>query len=158
MLKRDWEKDWKLCQCATPGPWEVELVTPSPPGKIEHFEREWICECGSVWEDGVQLVYVFPRVEVEVATSLKDDAEFIANSREALPYWLQQARKLEEENRKLREAIKEAYKYAETVEKFVQNLFGVQKPEKFVDFLYGKAKAIEHLGKSLKREAGEWLG
>jgi hypothetical protein len=62
--KRDWQKDWELCQAATPGPWRAEVYA--------QRIMPYICE------------------HVNAA-----DARFIAEAREAIPYWLQRVRKLE---------------------------------------------------------------
>lgn len=85
-MSRDWQKDFELCEKATPGPWRA---------------------CGA--RDGCGLVWCVPG-DVVVATTNTDDedegfsstkeskvidADFIAEAREALPYWLKRVRELE---------------------------------------------------------------
>ncbi len=85
MSNRDWQKDWKTCQYGIPGPWFYHV-----PGR----DGEW---AGYVYSGATG-----ERVAYDVSF---DDGMFIAEAREALPYWLQRVRELEEENSKLREAL-----------------------------------------------------
>jgi len=74
--KRDWEKDWELCQKAPGGVWS----------RVKGLN--WDC-----WTIGIiehHQALPFRGEEAEHAWN------FIENAREALPYWLQQVRKLEE--------------------------------------------------------------
>lgn len=85
--KRDWQKDWEICQQASPKPWEA-------------------CEaedgCGLVWSVpcGFPVLTTNTDSEVEGFRSSKDrkvrDAKFTAIARSALPYWLQRVKELEE--------------------------------------------------------------
>lgn len=74
MSERDWQKDWKMCQYGTPTPWRYHV-----PGQ----DGEW---AGYVYSSTTG-----ERVAYDV---LFDDGMFIAEAREALPYWLQQVREL----------------------------------------------------------------
>lgn len=85
MPERDWQKDWEICQQASPEPWEA-------------------CEaedgCGLVWSGDFPVATTNTDNEVEGIKSSKErklrDAEFIAAAREALPYWLERVKELEE--------------------------------------------------------------
>lgn len=77
MSERNWEKDWELCQKASPSLWRV------------------------VGKDSWKLKG-FPQVEINTPeghyfpVNFECDAIFIAEARDALPYWLQRVRKLEQ--------------------------------------------------------------
>lgn len=83
MNKHDWTKDWELCQKATPGPWKS-------------------CEardgCGEVWSLPADFTVACTKYEEEdqCMKRILDDADFIAEAREALPYWLNRVKELEE--------------------------------------------------------------
>ena len=70
---RNWARDWDLCEKATYGKWEmVSANCPEGPYMIRMpYPR------GGTWY-GVRMI------------AWKEDAEFIAEAREALPYWLNQ--------------------------------------------------------------------
>ncbi|MEJ8547170.1 hypothetical protein [Brevibacillus borstelensis] len=68
---RDAEKDLAMCEAATPGPWVVDDVN----GVIWNLEGKRVFELGGYEEP--------------------DDHLFIAESREALPYWIQRAQAAE---------------------------------------------------------------
>jgi hypothetical protein len=72
---RNWQKDWELCEKATPGPWDTHD--------------------GDIFDDGLR---VFEESDGgTVASQLyEEDAQFIAEAREALPYWLTKYRELYE--------------------------------------------------------------
>jgi len=82
---RNWQKDWELCEKATPGPWDTHD--------------------GDIFDDGLR---VFEESDGgTVASQLyEEDAQFIAEAREALPYWLTKYRELEKESAAIREAVK----------------------------------------------------
>jgi hypothetical protein len=74
--KRDWQADWEMCEKASPGPWEVLKDA----GKVDRIS--WEIE---ILTDG--------KKELET----RQDMEFCAMAREALPYWLQRCKELESE-------------------------------------------------------------
>jgi len=78
VIKRDWQADWELCEKATSGPWWVDDKT--------------------IWRKGVSIAHAL----AYGSRCTQDDLVFIAAAREALPYWLQRARELEIENRRLK--------------------------------------------------------
>lgn len=100
---RDWQDDMKMCEKASPEPWCVEQL-------------EYMGNRGMVQET------VIEGVTSEIYN--EEDARFIAEAREALPYWLIEIKALCEVNqqkqreifnlqireKKLREAINEAIK------------------------------------------------
>lgn len=82
MVERDWQRDWELAKRATPGPWIVRKANGRP----------------GVWvKGGAKIASVeapdFPPV-LEDEGRLQN-ATFIAEAREALPYWLQRVKKIE---------------------------------------------------------------
>lgn len=66
---REWQEDMKMCEKASPEPWRVEQL-------------EYMGNRGMVQET------VIDGVTSEIYN--EEDARFIAEAREALPYWLQQ--------------------------------------------------------------------
>ncbi|MGR8997339.1 hypothetical protein ACP3UH_31305, partial [Klebsiella pneumoniae] len=100
---RDWQKDMEMCEKASPAPWKIDLL-------------EYMGNRGLVHET------VIDGVTSEIYN--EEDAEFIAESREALPYWLEvnhlKQRKIlslrarlsaaKEREKKLREAIEQTIK------------------------------------------------
>lgn len=98
MPDRNWQEDWEICKSVTPGPWKV-------------------CEaqdgCGLVWSVPADFPVATTNTDSEsdgIVSSKKrklEDAGFIAEAREALPYWLQQVKELREENAVLRDLVTE---------------------------------------------------
>lgn len=78
-IKRDIQKDLVLCSAATPGPWES-----SPAGNWYGAEPNYF-DVSSDYATIADLI------------SNKDDARFIAQAREALPYWLARVQELQKE-------------------------------------------------------------
>ncbi|CAH1058788.1 hypothetical protein [Paenibacillus pseudetheri] len=80
MIQRDWLKDMAMCKAATPGRWG--------------------------WYEPTRCIYTARKDRDALDTILYDpagaghlqeeDAEFISEAREALPYWLQEAKELQE--------------------------------------------------------------
>lgn len=79
MLERDWQKDWELCEKAT-GPW---YAIPHPDYKNANWRVDTRPDVP--WANFGQVAYMSA-----------ENAQFIAEARQALPYWLQRARELEE--------------------------------------------------------------
>lgn len=77
-MQRDAEKDLAMCDAATPGPWVVDDVN----GVIWNSEGKRVFELGGYEEP--------------------DDHLFIAESREALPYWIKRALAAEAEAERLK--------------------------------------------------------
>ncbi|MBG9944670.1 hypothetical protein ABE237_00710 [Brevibacillus formosus] len=78
--KRDAEVDLKLCEAATPGPWELEPEADDDEGLV-------------IWKKDVEhpgrsegVIVLNPDCHYEEA-----DINFITEAREALPYWIQRA-------------------------------------------------------------------
>lgn len=98
MPDRNWQEDWGMCVRATIGPWKV-------------------CEaqdgCGLVWSVPADFPVATTDTDSEsdgIVSSKKrklEDAGFIAEAREALPYWLLQVEELREENATLRDLASE---------------------------------------------------
>jgi hypothetical protein len=92
--ERDWRKDWDMCVRATPGPWKWDWSGVCAPsyGSLFGFGRErWKVIDLSCDDCGGR------KVEREA------DRVFIAEAREALPYWLRRVRELEERLKTLEE-------------------------------------------------------
>lgn len=91
---RDWQEDMKMCEKASPEPWSVDQL-------------EYMGNRGMVQET------VIDGVTSEIYN--EEDARFISEARQALPYWLQQyavwkvkAHEAEFREKKLREALETA--------------------------------------------------
>lgn len=92
MAERDWRKDWELIMQASPGPWKWSIMDGDYTGMF-------------YFEDGkheVSLMGVDNKYNIYIEES---DARFIAEAREALPYWLERVRELEAESKRLRELL-----------------------------------------------------
>lgn len=92
-----------MCQCATPGPWVWDhngFVYPTVDVSKMGFPRDWP---PSLYKnDKVGKGPAICRVHhIELFETRKHDVNFITEAREALPYWLQRVRELEEENARL---------------------------------------------------------
>lgn len=95
MSERDWQKDWELAMRATPGPWGYDYdFTTEPINAYIHMKEDGKCV-------GLAIAKVF-----RGARERCNDTEFIAEAREALPYWLQRVRELEEAIRNFLRAYK----------------------------------------------------
>ena len=79
---RNADHDLKICNAATPGPWQVE--------KYYHEEpyEQYIKSAAVVNKD-----YTITRNNW--SNPLEADLDFIALAREALPYWIKRAQELE---------------------------------------------------------------
>lgn len=92
MPERNWEKDWEICKKATPGPW---YAIPHP----EYKNASWRVDTSPdvPWASFGQLAYMS-----------EEDARFVAEAREALPYYLQRVQELEAQCAIMRKHVKEA--------------------------------------------------
>ncbi|MGG1664449.1 hypothetical protein [Brevibacillus sp. NRS-1366] len=94
MEKRDAVNDLKICEAATPGPWELQPEADDDEGLIiwrkveEHPGRS----------EGV--IVLNPDCYYEEA-----DISFITESRTALPYWIKRASEAEDEANRLKNMI-----------------------------------------------------
>lgn len=94
---RDWQKDWEISQAATPGPW---VITIDGYGRIVGVMPDI-----EVIHDGCIFVAKDPD-----RPRFEEDCRFIAESRAALPYWLQRVKELETQVAALRETLKDTLK------------------------------------------------
>ncbi|MEK5358834.1 hypothetical protein [Paenibacillus sp. FSL L8-0709] len=86
---RDWKKDMELCNEATPGKWSWYETTRSI-----YTERED--------REALDTILYDPKGGGHLQ---EEDAEFIAEARTALPYWLQEAKERGVRERQLKEAL-----------------------------------------------------
>jgi hypothetical protein len=86
-IKRDAAADLAMCEAATPGPWVVDG------------------ENGVIWDGNGQIVVVLD------ANADPDNDDFIAESRTALPHWINRAVAAEAEVERLREALRSISTY-----------------------------------------------
>lgn len=100
MPERDWSQDWETCEWATPGPWEWDLHRSRLVQKVENKNplRDYYGD--------YDIIDVFRAPPASLNIRSKNDAKFIAESREALPYWLQRVRELEEERNRYKKALR----------------------------------------------------
>ena len=99
MSERDWQKDWDLCQRATPGPWRFEVYYIKPNDFLRNdrpIVSWWGVVAGThdagdfeVIVANESCVDIYELDEQEVA-----NMHFIAEAREALPYWLRRYKEL----------------------------------------------------------------
>ncbi len=87
-MKRDWTEDWEMCKRATPGPW-----------KVRHRHKDCIPDNDECIGLGLEIIGP-PKPHCWAYASQGQfarsaDAKFIAEAREALPYWLERAWELE---------------------------------------------------------------
>lgn len=97
MPERDWAKDWELCEKATPGPWYVKILYHEPP--YEEFIKG--IDIIAKGEDDVE--YIITRMDW--SNPPVENALFITEARDALPYWLQRVRELEAQVAVMREVL-----------------------------------------------------
>ncbi len=83
MRKRNAKDDLKICNAATRGPWKVEKLYHEDPG----FEQ-YIKSAAVVDEDSTIVANNW-------SNPLEANLDFIALSRQALPYWIKRAREAE---------------------------------------------------------------
>lgn len=97
---RDAQKDLEMCEKATPGPWIQ--TGECRPFSDEYGAQEKVYVCV-----GSDLIYCGSVIYPGDDKFMKpiDNAQFIAESREALPYWIIRAKALEEKIRKTNELI-----------------------------------------------------
>lgn len=81
---RDAQKDLEICNKATPGPWKQNNIYISKTDELDDFEIE------------VKVPRYFSSEEqlISIHEQAWNNAKFIAEAREALPYWIQRAQRL----------------------------------------------------------------
>ncbi len=103
---RDWQRDRELAMRATPGPWEMVKYPAGERPTSLGLNSVAICGCYDDSDEGYCMAEVMYH-SYDCASAV-DDAKFIAEAREALPYWLQRVRELEEELNVLRALLRDA--------------------------------------------------
>lgn len=93
---RDAEKDLKMCEAATPGPWKTSQHDQYSLDIVSVPEQEVICWTDSFGQGA-------------------RDGYFIAEAREALPYWIKRAVAAEEREKKLVAALQLIAKESEDI-------------------------------------------
>lgn len=91
MNKRDAMHDLEICNDATPGPW-----------KCHHEDGNW--GAGVVSEETMMIVAVTE--QLQLGSQFIRDAVFIAEAREALPYYIQRVQALEVEVGRLKHQLR----------------------------------------------------
>ncbi|WP_264453502.1 hypothetical protein [Paenibacillus polymyxa] len=97
---RNWQEDMNLCQKATPGPWNI--VT-------DDFGEDNVCYVPTELhaQNGTKIISYeggfVPIHEIWSAEQLHANAQLISESRQALPYWLQEVQKEKERAGQARE-------------------------------------------------------
>lgn len=87
---RDWQKDMEMCEAATEGPWySVKAETASTPG----------------WYNVLSNTNIISELIESEA-----NAKLMAESHEALPYWLQEAKECGRRERILKESLEHCIK------------------------------------------------
>lgn len=90
MSERNWQEDWDMCEKATTGPWRFKDGTKRDERQIEttwiHPQLRWTAPIVALAIGATNYVYI-----------KEEDARLMAESREALPYWLQEIKRLKRE-------------------------------------------------------------
>jgi len=105
--QRVWQKDWELCQQATPGPWYTRVTDDEAFMNARYVSVDrgpgWgYDDKRSMGRDGDPKKVIaitllqYPCLAFIGDNKYNENTEFIAEAREALPYWLQRVRELEE--------------------------------------------------------------
>lgn len=81
MPDRNWEKDWEMCEKATPGPWKADDK------QLWHRGKSY---------DDPDDPHVYLGEVADWCEQCKANLRFIAEAREALPSYLQRVKELEE--------------------------------------------------------------
>jgi len=102
MAKRDWARDWELCMRATFGRWQVNGDAYTWDGELNKYASSWVETPTGTWRQYKLNPTGSAMIQQEA------DARFIAEAREALPYWLQRVRELEKENQRFKRAVASA--------------------------------------------------
>ncbi|KAA1180675.1 hypothetical protein [Paenibacillus sp. B2(2019)] len=107
MTQRDWKKDMEMCEAATPGPWSSILEDLE---EREYYPAAYLpTEIKSVEE----VVVDFDGINLETKHCIPN-AQLMAESRTALPYWLQEAKERGEREQRLKEMVENEIMYLET--------------------------------------------
>ena len=83
MTERDWQKDWEMCQRAIPGPWRWVYYKWTDIYALVGPRDETILDDGSYRGE-------YDSPGERLITPDDPNGQFIAEAREALPYWLNQ--------------------------------------------------------------------
>jgi hypothetical protein len=97
-MTRDYQKDLEICEKATPGKWEVRTVYHEDSEYSKFIKSQ---EIVSMKDDG--NVYVLARINW--SNPVEANAQLMAISREALPYYIKRCMELEEQVRQMRELL-----------------------------------------------------
>ncbi len=117
MYERDWQKDWELCEKATLGPWATRITHNMSPSDSKVSSCEIVAlEPGETYPSEksyciAKLVPYGAWAYGEFKEHVVRDAQFIAEARQALPYWLQWVRELEQERMELEEVLNKCLQY-----------------------------------------------
>lgn len=124
MGERDWQKDWQMCEKATPAPWLYAGQRRFDPARWS--KGGFTLHCVTVEHPNGRWEAVF--------TKTAEDAHFIAQAREALPYWLQRVKELEERLRQLEGRKCETCRWWKTVEGYDFEWNECDRPERYACF------------------------
>lgn len=145
MQKRDWQADWELCEKATPGPWIWEdweedngpnrYTLTAPPETRPDYPGlfPWLRN------------YLIADEEHGISEA---DRKFIAEAREALPYWLARVRELEEDVIELEADVGSVLVRLEEAEERIRQLEAEN----------ARLKAVAEAAREYLRIAHEWQG
>ncbi|WP_339245861.1 hypothetical protein NST58_01650 [Paenibacillus sp. FSL R10-2796] len=106
MTQRDWQKDMEMCEAATKGPWIAKSWTVPKDDQYNITSEHDNSELYTAWQ-GTR----YPGGPEVSEYQAKLNAIFAAESRTALPYWIQEAKERGEREQQLKEAIEEALKW-----------------------------------------------
>jgi len=119
-MKRDPQEDMELCSKATSGPWDVRTIAIKD--VIKAYSGDNIFCIGSIAGDAV--VALTDDLDLDVKSEIPNDTKFIAESREALPYWINRAVKAEKLLKESLEFIDDCYEDEIEFKARVKNFLG----------------------------------
>ncbi|WP_405169455.1 hypothetical protein [Paenibacillus sp. FSL H3-0286] len=100
MTQRDWKKDMEMCEATTKGPWIAKAWTVPTADQYNITSEHDNSELYTAWQ-GTR----YPGGPEVSAYQAKLNAIFAAESRTALPYWLQEAKERGEREQEIKRAI-----------------------------------------------------
>ena len=127
-MERDLDKDLELTKLATPGPW-----------RDEYNDGDW----GASVESEETGIRVATTEQLELGIQFRRDAAFIAEAREALPYWLGEVKRL----REALEATERVMDFMVMPKGYYDDTWSAEKEDRYLAAINRRLEAKKELGK-----------